>query len=220
MLVKRKSFDDPVNNGGNPSSGGILNRMNSTTVVKKFVPLRRVIPGSTTECGTPAAPLQRSSALVTPSIPKSRFVQRVSIFGSSSSGEACGPTTSSIGQKKFQRPMIKRRAYGKQADVALQHCSLGQKRRFNSMDKILARAGRPLTYKLPNSNNNTNATNGDSESGSDDDDDDEKEKDRPFEPLELWKSPHLEGGLQKGLPSQTYVQDYLWKQNKYFFCFS
>jgi hypothetical protein len=206
MLIKRKSLGDTTNNGVN-SSSRLLNNTNNTTSVKKFVPVKRILPGSSGNtigaCSTTSS--SQSAALVTPTIPKSRFVQRVSIFGGTSNSNES--SAAAIGQKKFQRPMIKRRAYGKQADVALQQCTLGQKRRFNSMDKILARAGRPLTYKLPNSNNNTNTTNNDSDSGSDEDDD-EKEKDRPFEPLELWKSPHLEGGVQKGLPSQTYVRTF------------
>ena len=100
--------------------------------------------------------------------------------------------------KPFQRPMLKRRAYGKAAEVELKQCSLGPKRRMNGMARLLARAGKGLTYKLP-----SRPKTGD---GTDDDDSDEeeeaKEPDRPFEPLMVWNSPH-NGAIAKGLPPTT-----------------
>lgn len=98
--------------------------------------------------------------------------------------------------------MLKRRAYGKQAETALRDSSLGQKRRMDGMSKLLARAGRGLAFKLP-----TAASGGlhDEGTGSDtDDSDDENNKpdDRPLEPLCVWKSPH-NGAEPRGLPSQT-----------------
>lgn len=100
-------------------------------------------------------------------------------------------------QKKFQRPMTKRRAYSKNADEALRRSSLGPKRRMDGMSKLMARAGRGLTYKLPRKSNLD---------GSDEDSDEEearkeKENERPFEPLLLWTSPH-EGGEAIGLPKK------------------
>ena len=93
--------------------------------------------------------------------------------------------------------MLKRRAYGKSADAALQQSSLGQRRRMNGMAKLLARAGRGLSYKLPQ----TKKEDGDTDESSDsEDEDEEREPDRPFEPLQVWTSPH-QGGEAKGLPS-------------------
>lgn len=100
-------------------------------------------------------------------------------------------------QKKFQRPMTKRRAYGKQAEAALRSASLGPRRRMDGMAKLLARAGRGLSFKLPEHNgikNDDTDSNSDSSEG-------EQEPDRPIEPLCLWKSPHQSGEL-KGLPPQ------------------
>jgi hypothetical protein len=96
--------------------------------------------------------------------------------------------------KKFQRPMLKRRAYGKDADAALKQCTLGPRKRMNGMAKIMSRAGKGLSYKGPNGGAaDANEKNGNDESGSSgNEDDDEKEEDRPFEPLCLWISPHQE----------------------------
>jgi hypothetical protein len=106
----------------------------------------------------------------------------------------------------FQRPMLKRRAYSKHAEQALSASSLGPKRRFDGMSKLLARAGKGLSFKLPNANNNAAnppKTSSDTESDNDDEDD-ERAEDKPFEPLEVWKSPH-QGGEAKGIPPQAYV---------------
>jgi hypothetical protein len=101
-----------------------------------------------------------------------------------------------VTQKKFQRPMLKRRAYGTQADQALRKASLGQKRRLNGMANILGRAGKGLNFKLVKKGQkdaNDTASSSDSES--------DGEEDRPFEPLMVWQSPH-NGGEPLGLPSQ------------------
>lgn len=106
---------------------------------------------------------------------------------------------SSLGglQRKFQRPMTKRRSYDKNADLALKSSSLGQKRRFDGMAKLMARAGKGLLFKLPDKQS---IRDGDHSGTSDESDsENEKEEDRPFEPLMLWKSPH-DGGEAKGLP--------------------
>ena len=48
----------------------------------------------------------------------------------------------SLLQKKFQRPMTKRRSYDKRSELALKTSTLGQKRRFDGMSKLMARAGK------------------------------------------------------------------------------
>jgi hypothetical protein len=98
--------------------------------------------------------------------------------------------------------MLKRRAYGKEADFALKNSSLGPKRRFDGMAKLLARAGKGLQYKLPEKMMMKPNDGTESESGSDDDEEDTNEPEAPFEPLCLWKSPHNEGGEAKGLAPQ------------------
>ena len=111
-----------------------------------------------------------------------------------------------LGGKKFQRPMQKRRAYGKQADEALKRSSLGQRRRMDGMAKLMARAGRGLTYKLPQAQQQLKSdADTDEESGSDEEDGSNND-DRPFEQLCLWSSPYeqQEKGeteiVAKGLP--------------------
>jgi hypothetical protein len=102
--------------------------------------------------------------------------------------------------KPFQRPMVKRRVYGKNADLELKKSSLGQKRRMNGMERLLSRAGKGIHFKpMGGQQRSTSDTDN---SGSEDEDDKAKELDRPFEPLMLWKSPH-NGGEPKGLPSQS-----------------
>jgi SNF2 family DNA or RNA helicase len=97
----------------------------------------------------------------------------------------------------FQRPMLKRRAYKKGADEALKRASLGPKRRLDGMTKLMARAGRGLDFKLPA----RKIEKEEGEDTSDESESDEKEDEKPFEPLQLWSSPHLEaGGEPKGLP--------------------
>ena len=99
-------------------------------------------------------------------------------------------------QRKFQRPMTKRRSYDKNDDLALKKSTLGQKRRFDGMAKLFARAGKGLNYQAPQ-----RKTEGDCSGTSDESESEEEEKEpeRPFEPLMVWKSPH-EGGEAKGLP--------------------
>ena len=100
-------------------------------------------------------------------------------------------------QRKFQRPMTKRRSYDKNAELALKSSTLGQKRRFDGMAKLLARAGKGLSYQLPGGGNKKD---GECSGTSDESDsEEEKEGDRPFEPLILWKSPQ-DGGEPRGLP--------------------
>ena len=107
-------------------------------------------------------------------------------------------------QKRFQRPMLKRRAYNKMADEALKRASLGPRRRFDGMAKLMARAGKGLHFA--SSKSSMDEQNKDGTDGSGESDEDEEEEDRPFEPLMVWKSPH-QGGEAKGLPSRMYVLD-------------
>ena len=100
-------------------------------------------------------------------------------------------------QRKFQRPMTKRRSYDTNAELALKTSTLGQKRRFDGMAKLLARAGKGLSYTLPCGVGKGGECSGTSDES--DSDEGEKEEDRPFEPLLLWKSPY-QGGEAKGLP--------------------
>jgi len=60
------------------------------------------------------------------------------------------------------------------------------------MAKLMARAGRGLSYKLPEKR----TCDGDS---SDEESEEEKEEERPFDPLCVWTSPH-QGGEPKGIP--------------------
>ena len=62
------------------------------------------------------------------------------------------------------------------------------------MAKLMARAGRGLSYKLGSGRNVSR-----DESGSEEEDEDEVEDEKPFEPLCVWVSPE-EGGEAKGLP--------------------
>ena len=105
--------------------------------------------------------------------------------------------------KPFQRPMLGRRAYNKQADAALAQSSLGQRRRFDGMSKLLARAGKGLSYKLPTrrGDDDDGGSTGSSSDSDDDDDDDKIQPQHNMEPLQVWTSPH-QGGEAVGLPSQ------------------
>lgn len=98
-----------------------------------------------------------------------------------------GGGVAAVTAKKFQRPSMKRRAYGKAADVALQQSTLGPRRSMNGLAKLLARAGKGLAYKLPQQRAG-DAT--DEASQSDSESDQDKEPDRPFQPLRVWRSPH------------------------------
>lgn len=109
-----------------------------------------------------------------------------------------GLSTGTKAMTTFQRPMLGRRAYSKTAEVALQQSSLGMKRRMDGMSKLLARAGRGLSFKLPSAQAKKSSSDTEDES----DDDEAPRAEAPYEPLLVWKSPH-NGGEPKGLPSQT-----------------
>ena len=109
-----------------------------------------------------------------------------------------GLSTGSNIMTAFQRPMLGRRAYSKTAEVALQQSSLGMKRRMDGMSKLLARAGRGLSFKLPT----TQAKKSSSDTEDESDNDEAPLADVPFEPLLVWRSPH-NGGESKGLPPQS-----------------
>ena len=93
--------------------------------------------------------------------------------------------------------MTKRRSYDKSANAALKSASLGQRKRMDGMSKLMARAGRGLSYRLPQQRVDVM----DNGSGESDEEEEEKEEDRPFEPLMIWESPH-NGGERLGLPHQ------------------
>ena len=101
--------------------------------------------------------------------------------------------------------MTKRRSYDKNANLALKKSSLGQRRRMDGMSKLLARAGKGLTYKLPDAGGRNHDGSDDESHG--DEEEEEEEEDRPFEPLMVWQSPH-NGGEQVGLPWTMYVLFY------------
>lgn len=99
--------------------------------------------------------------------------------------------------QKFKRPMTKRRSYDKNAELALKNASLGPRKRMDGMAKLLARAGKGLTFKLPQRKLDENGD-GATDSENEHDEDETAEEERPFEPLMLWQSPH-NGGEALGL---------------------
>jgi hypothetical protein len=112
--------------------------------------------------------------------------------------------------------MTKRRSYDKGAEAALQKSSLGPKRRMNGMAKLLARAGRGLTFQLPVAKVKDGNDTG---SESDSEEEENKEPDRPFEPLQVWTSPH-QGAEPKGLMPRTCVYCILsWAVVLRFYCY-
>jgi DNA repair and recombination protein RAD54 and RAD54-like protein len=135
------------------------------------------------------------------------MVRRVPLFSNpAASSEGCGGGSSSSNAivKPFQRPMLQRRAYGKHADHALKSTSLGPKRRMNGMQKLLARAGKGLSFRLPSSTATLGNGDGIDEESDDDDDNPGMQPDMVYVPLQLWMSPH-QGGPLKGLPMRSYV---------------
>ena len=66
------------------------------------------------------------------------------------------------------------------------------------MSKLLARAGKGLSFKLPERGNRNENESGDSDTEKEEE---EEEEERPFEPLMVWQSPH-NGGEAVGLPWQ------------------
>ncbi len=68
---------------------------------------------------------------------------------------------------------------------------------MDGMAKLMARAGKGLSYRLPQRMNVMDDYGSDSGS----EEEEEKEDDRPFEPLMVWESPH-NGGERLGLPNQ------------------
>lgn len=114
---------------------------------------------------------------------------------------------SSLIQNKFKRPMTKRRSYDKSAEAALKASSLGPRKRMDGMAKLLARAGKGLSYKLPMQKN----PNVMSDSDAEEEEEEEVEEERPFEPLCVWKSPWNEGecqGLEKIAVKEMQADEY------------
>jgi hypothetical protein len=193
IATLQHSFDDGQQPRPLPSVGCTpLVSARALVIVMKLVRKKSSLGVAT---GPPAAGkcvpsyCRSTSALFRPGV--KLLVQRAPLMS--------GLSVSNVAQKKFQRPMLKRRAYGKAADEALRSSSLGPRRRLDGMARLLARAGRGLTYKLPEKRVSTGDTSEESDS-----EDDETGPDKPFEPLQVWKSPH-EGGEAKGLPPRRYV---------------
>lgn len=198
MVFVKRTTDRPRTDLLNRRSD---NNAPSLVVKKKCLPIKRT--STSTTCATTATTESSasSSSVVRRGFraPKIMCVQRAAFFS--------GLSVENRLAKPFQRPMIKRRAYGTAQETALVQSSLGQRRRFDGMQRLLQRAGLPLHAKPCCDRTKSNDNAGDTDRSSDDDDDeseDEKEE-TPFEPLWLWKSPH-EGGEPKGLPSRRYVR--------------
>jgi hypothetical protein len=112
------------------------------------------------------------------------------LLSSSSSGSSALHTT-------FRRPFSKKQQRSTRtgattttaaaADQALWRSSLGQRKRMNGMAKLMARAGKGLSFQLQKPRNGTDG----SLSSSSSDDENEENSSLPlFEPLCLWQSPH------------------------------
>jgi SNF2 family DNA or RNA helicase len=72
---------------------------------------------------------------------------------------------------------------------------------MDGMSKLMARAGKGLSYKTPRIHDPNN----DHGSGSEEEEEEEQEEEKPFEPLMVWQSPH-NGGECLGLPSQLVTE--------------
>ena len=94
--------------------------------------------------------------------------------------------------------MTKRRSYDKNAELALKNASLGPRKRMDGMAKLLARAGKGLTFKLPQRKLNENGEDVTDSENEYDEEEAAAEDKRPLEPLMLWQSPH-NGGEALGL---------------------
>jgi len=187
MLANRKRTPSSFGPDGRRKSG--------SPIVKKlhYIPRTMCNTGSScsnSTCGENGSSIipqkQQSSKLFQPGV--KLIIQRAPLM----TGLSVPPSL----VKKFQRPMTKRRAYDKSANMALKKCSLGEKKRMNGMSKLMARAGRGLNYKAPDFGNKK-----DDNSDTDDDEDEEEKKveeEKPWEPLCVWVSPH-NGGDLKGL---------------------
>jgi len=100
-------------------------------------------------------------------------------------------------RKKFQRPMMKRRAYDQRTERALVSASLGVKRRFG-MNKLLS--GKRGKFVVPVRGIRPEQPKDSDESGSESDEDDGKLKPpKVWEPLLLWER----GEEPKGLPDTS-----------------
>ena len=76
--------------------------------------------------------------------------------------------------------MTKRRSYDKSAEAALKASSLGPRKRMDGMAKLMARAGKGLSYKLPMRKNPNVMSDSDAEEGEEEEDgeSDEEEDDQ------------------------------------------
>jgi hypothetical protein len=99
--------------------------------------------------------------------------------------------------RPFIRPKLGRRAYKGGEDEALRRSSLGPRRSFGGLERIMSRAGKGLHFLSHRPSRSLQDGSGTEDSSGSED---EKEEERPFEPLMLWQSPH-QGGEAKGLPA-------------------
>jgi len=198
MYVRRKSTSSLGGNNrnslGGSSTGTLLRRTNSIGSCNSSnngsgsIPACRNNNDYNSCSNNGSIVCKTSSKLFQPGV--KIIVQRAPILN--------GLTTPAGLAKKFQRPMLKRRAYGRNADDALKRSSLGPRKRMDGMAKLMARAGRGLSFQLSSRTSLKNASDG---SGSEDD---EKEPEQAFEPLRVWESPH-NGGEAKGIRPVLYV---------------
>jgi hypothetical protein len=173
-----------------PSSTAIAASSDAAEEGTQHVALQCPAPARLIRSSTTASSLFAKGAKV--------IVQRASFF----TGQTVAGGSASL-YKPFQRPMLKRRAYGKAQEEALLSSSLGQRRRFDGMQRLLQRAGRGLNAQ-PLTASGKKPKDGGGSTSEDDSDDEDEEEEAPFEPLLLWTSPH-QGGEPKGLPTQTCV---------------
>jgi hypothetical protein len=203
ILVKKSSA--PLSSAGAPTTSAAPS---SSTAIAASISSSNAVNETQNEilCPAPARLIRSSTASssATATTASSLFakgarviVQRASFF----SGQTVAGGSAAL-YKPFQRPMLKRRAYGKAQEEALLSSSLGQRRRFDGMQRLLQRAGRGLNAQ-PLTASGKKPRDGDGSTSEDDSDDEEEEA--PFEPLRLWTSPH-QGGEPKGLPTQTCVR--------------
>ena len=179
--------------GGTGPSNALVTTTTATTASSGYkmpaASLRRTSSGTAVKRNNiinPGALIQSRRPLTTMGPPKGA-IQRAPIMS--------GLNLASSGVlKPFIRPKLGRRAYKGQENEALRRSSLGPRRSFGGLERIMSRAGKGLNFvSARNKAQNGSGTDDESES------EEEKEAERPFEPLMVWQSPH-QGGEAKGLP--------------------
>ncbi|KAL3924479.1 MAG: hypothetical protein SGILL_001018, partial [Bacillariaceae sp.] len=170
--LRRSSSGSSAKGGG----GGAL-------MIKRTNSLIKINSNNTSGLRLPAASLG----------PPKGAIQRAPIM--------CGLSLGNSGVlKPFIRPKLGRRAYKGNENEALRRSSLGARRSFGGLERIMQRAGKGLNFVGRKPKLSTG-------SGTEDESDseEEKEEERPFEPLMVWQSPH-QGGEAKGLPASMVTE--------------